>query len=113
MFGCTAVYIGEKIVFVLRDKPPARDSGVWVATVAEHHASLRQELPGLRSISVLGPGVTGWQNLPASMPSFERSVERACELVEEGDPRIGKVPKKKPRRTATAGKGSKSRRKDV
>ena len=96
MFGCTAVYIGQKIVFVLRDKPPAQDCGVWVATVVEHHASLRREFPELRSISVLGPGVTGWQNLPADSPSFERAIERACELIEQGDPRIGKIPKKKP-----------------
>lgn len=107
MFGCTAVYIGPKIVFVLRDKPPAADSGVWVATTPEHHASLRQELPSLRSIGVLGPGVTGWQNLPASAADFESSVERACELVELGDARIGKIPKKKPASSKKRSKASK------
>lgn len=93
MFGCTAVYVEDKILFVLRDRPSSpRDNGVWVATTSEHHASLRQELPCLRSIAVLGSGVTGWQVLPAEADGFEESVLRACALVRAGDPRIGKVP---------------------
>jgi hypothetical protein len=99
MFGCIAVYVEEKIVFVLRDRPSARrDNGVWVATTKEHHASLRAELPPLRSIGVLGSGVTGWQVLPLDADDFEQSVLRACALVVSGDPRIGKVPaRRKPK----------------
>ncbi len=97
MFGCTAVYVADKIVFVLRDRPTSPDdNGVWIATTKEHHASLREELPELRSIPVLGDGVTGWQVLPASAPDFEESVLRACALVRASDPRIGNIPK--PRR---------------
>jgi hypothetical protein len=102
MFGCTAVYVEDKIVLILRDKPaPAADNGVWVATTVEHHESLRGELPSLRSISVLGDGVTGWQILPAELPDFEDEALRAVELVLAGDPRIGKVPKaKRPKKVA-------------
>jgi len=97
MFGCVAVYVEEKIVLILRDKPaPAEDNGVWVATTAEHHASLRGELPSLRSISVLGPAVTGWQVLPPDEPGFEEEALRAVALILAQDTRIGKVPK--PRR---------------
>ncbi len=95
MFGCTAVYVEEKIVFILRDKKSDADNGVWVATTKEHHASLKRELPSLRSITVLGAGVTGWQILPVDGDDFEDSVLRACEMVREGDPRIGKIPKAK------------------
>ena len=104
MFGCTAVYVEDKIVLILRDKPaPAADNGVWVATTREHHESLRGELPSLCSISVLGPGVTGWQMLPAELPDFEDEALRAVELVLAGDPRIGKVPQaKRPKRPAPA-----------
>ena len=101
MFGCTAVYVEEKIVFVLRDRKNDRDNGVWVATTKEHHASLRKELPSLRSITVFGVGETGWQVLPIDTEDFEESVLAACALVRAGDPRIGKVPKakkSKPRR---------------
>ena len=97
MFGCTAVYVDERIVFILRDKADA-DTGVWVATTREHHASLRREMPSLRSITVFGPGESGWQVLPHDAADFEDSVLRACALVRAGDARIGKVPKpKKPR----------------
>jgi hypothetical protein len=97
MFGCHAVYVDEKIVLVLRDKgSPRCDDGVWIATTAEHHVSLRCELPSLRSIRVLADGgVTGWQVLPAEADDFEESVLHACALVRAGDLRIGKVPKKR------------------
>jgi hypothetical protein len=94
MFGCLAVYVDEKIVFVLRDKASsAVDNGVWLATTQEHHESLRREFPHMRSIRVLGREVTGWQVLPVDAPDFEEAALRACELVLAGDPRIGKVPK--------------------
>jgi hypothetical protein len=99
MFGCLAIYVGRKIVLILRDKPaPAPDNGVWLATTHEHHESLRQEFANMRSIGVLGKDVTGWQILPADAPDFEESALRACELVMAGDPRIGKIPKAKKRR---------------
>jgi len=94
MFGCHAVYVDEKIVFILRDKKnPPEDDGVWVATTREHHEALRRALPSLRSITVLaGGGVTGWQILPAEAEDFEESVLLACEMVRRRDPRVGKVP---------------------
>lgn len=99
MFGCLAVYVGDKIVFVLRDKPGATaDNGMWLATTREHHESLHTEFPNMRSIQVLGKEVTGWQLLPANAPDFEEAAFRACELIMAKDPRIGKVPK--PRRTS-------------
>ena len=46
MFGCTAIYAGEKIVLILRQKPSyERDNGVWLATTREHHDSLRENFP--------------------------------------------------------------------
>lgn len=96
MFGCTAVYVGERIVFALRDKQDdPEDNGVWLATTVEHHASLGREFPSMRSIGVLGSPPTGWQNLPSEASDFEESAVRACELVLSGDARIGKVPKQK------------------
>jgi hypothetical protein len=98
MFGCLAVYVDEKIVLVLRDKPESPDdNGVWLATAHEHHESLRSEFASMRSIGVLGKRVTGWQLLPADAADFEQAALRACELIAKGDPRIGKVPN--PRKT--------------
>ena len=98
MFGCLAIYVEDKIVLILRDKPSSRaDNGVWLATTTEHHDSLRQDFPQMRSIHVLGKAVTGWQVLPADAPDFEAASLRACGLILAGDPRIGKVPKRRPK----------------
>jgi hypothetical protein len=110
MFGCLAIYVKDKIVLILRDKPTnTADNGVWLATTQEHHQSLRREFPNMRSIQVLGKRVTGWQVLPVDAPDFESVALRACELVQAGDPRIGKIPgarTSKPRSKAT-GRSSK------
>jgi hypothetical protein len=96
MFGCLAVYVGDKIVLILRDKrAPAADNGVWLCTTNEHHESLRREFPNMRSIEVLGKKITGWQVLPVDASDFEAAAMHACELVIARDPRIGKVPKSK------------------
>ena len=102
MFGCLAIYVKEKIVLILRDKPDqTADNGVWLATTEEHHQSLRRDFPNMRSIKVLGKKVTGWQVLPADAQNFEEAALHACELVLAGDPRIGKVPGA--RRTSKSG----------
>ncbi|MBP6833461.1 MAG: hypothetical protein KA978_21925, partial [Deltaproteobacteria bacterium] len=69
---------------------------------AEHHDSLRKELPSIRSITVFGTGESGWQVIPAAAESFEEEVLWACELVRRGDPRVGKLPKPKKRKSAPA-----------
>src|SRR5215469_3586910 len=100
MFGCLAIYVGPKIMLVLRDKPGSPDNGVWLATTCDHHESLRREFPHMRSIGVLGKGITGWQILPGDAPDFEEAALHACELIAARDPRIGKIPgtKKKAKR---------------
>jgi hypothetical protein len=111
MFGCLAIYVEDKIVLVLRDKRnETADNGVWLATIKEHHESLRREFPSMRSIQVLGKKVTGWQVLPADAPDFEEAALRACELIVARDPRIGKVPGARRASGSEAKKGPKSLR---
>lgn len=108
MFGCLAIYIEDKIVLILRDKPTyPEDNGVWIATAVEHHRTLRREFPNMRSVGVFQKKVTDWQVLPSDAEDFEESALRACELVLAGDPRIGKVPRSK-RATAPKKKRPKS-----
>ena len=103
MFGCLAVYVGDKIVLMLRQKQKqTEDNGVWLATTEEHHASLRREFPNMRSIQLFGGKITGWQVLPADAPDFESAALRACELIVARDPRIGKIPKSRQRTKAKA-----------
>ena len=96
MFGCLAIYVEEKIVLILRERQDSKaDNGVWLATTADHHESLRHEFPNMRSIKLFGPKVTGWQVLPTDSSDFEEAALRACALIRAGDARIGKVPKKR------------------
>jgi hypothetical protein len=93
MFGCLAIYVGDKIVLILRERRDATaDNGVWLATTVEHHDSLRRSFPNMRSIQVFQKEVTDWQVLPVDAPDFEESALAACELILTKDPRIGKVP---------------------
>lgn len=99
MFGSLAVYVGEKIVFILRDKRDGSpNDGVWLATTAEHHESLRREFPNMRSIRIMGKDFADWQLLAVNARDFEEAALRACELVLAGDPRIGKVPESRRKR---------------
>jgi hypothetical protein len=107
MFGCTAVYVGRKIVLILRHRAgETADNGVWLATTETHHESLRLEFPNMRSIRVFGKEVTGWQVLPVDAPDFEEAALRACELILSGDPRIGKIPKGRKAKSAGSRAGS-------
>ena len=105
MFGCLAVYLGDKIVLILRDRrdPPA-DNGVWIATTEGHHESLAREFPSMRSIQLFGDKISGWQVLPADAPDFEQAALHACELIVARDPRIGKVPKSRQKSVARTAK---------
>lgn len=94
MFGCLAVYVKEKIVFLFCDKTESPDCGIWLATTPEHHASLGEEFPSMRPIAVFWK-ISGWQNLPADSADFEQAALKACELVLRGDRRIGKIPEGK------------------
>ncbi len=100
MFGSLAVYVGEKIVFILRRKQKSetlRDDGIWIATQPEHNLSLIRDFPTLRRIEMFETrgreGFTGWLNLPEDSDSFEESALEAARLVIRADPRIGKIPK--------------------
>ncbi len=108
MFGAYAVYIENKIVLILRDKND-EDSGVWLATKVEHHASLKKEFPKMRSIIIFGGGVSSWQVLQKDEDDFETNVNHACELILKGDERIGTIPKPKKKSTKTKVKSRKSK----
>jgi hypothetical protein len=98
MFGAHAIYVGEKIVLITRNKDAHDDdNGVWLGTTHEHHASLKKEFPSMRSIYLFNDGTaeTAWQVIPFDGDNFETEVEHACDLILKHDPRIGKIPKPK------------------
>jgi hypothetical protein len=95
MFGCFMVYLDEKAVLFLCNSERAiftNRQGVWVATTPEHYQSLALEFSSTRSEKPARIGKSPWLLLPASAPDFEEQVTRACQLILERDPRIGRVP---------------------
>lgn len=102
MFGAYAVYIEEKIIFVLRNHKDHKEAnGIWVATSAEHHTSLRKEIPCLTSIDILsgGKGETNWQMVSMDDDNFEGYATQLCEMVLRKDERIGRIPKPKKKKS--------------
>ena len=101
MFGCVAVYVGERIVMVLRDKGAAdRDNGVWLVCEAEHEAEVLRAFPRLEVIEIFAGRVRGWHKLSSRSPEFEDDVLRACECIRTGEVPLGKVPGRRAKRPA-------------
>ena len=94
MFGCHAVYFGEKLVLFLCDLDKwAEQKGLWLPTTPENYASLAQEFSSARLVTQDKLNKSPWLLLPVSTPDFEAQALRACELILQGDPRIGRIPK--------------------
>jgi hypothetical protein len=94
MFGCTAVYVGEKIVLVLRKKEKTdADTGIWVCIPDDQVAGMKREFPMLRGVSFFEDPDSAWQVLPESQPEFEEIALKLCAMIRKRDPRIGRVPK--------------------
>ena len=77
MFGCLAVYLGDKIVLMLREKQKQlEDNGVWLATTKNHHRLSAVSFRTCVLSSSSGKEVTGWQVL--SRPMHRTSNQPPC-----------------------------------
>jgi hypothetical protein len=105
MFGGVIVYIGEKMALFLYDgeKLPGLN-GVSLATTPEHYQSLALEFSSTRDAEPQKIGEHPWLHIPAEAVDFEEQVLNACELILNGDPRIGRTPDEKKARKGTGRK---------
>jgi hypothetical protein len=97
MFSGFAVYVGNRIVCMLRDhvKSP-QDNGVWLVlseTTDPSDRGLKREFPSLRRIDLLGGAVGHWLLVPSDGPEFEAEAMHMCDLLLRRDARLGRVPK--------------------
>jgi hypothetical protein len=102
MFSGFAVYLGDRLVFMLRDhdKSP-RDNGVWLVLsegTDPADRGLRREFPSLRRIELLGNKIGHWLVIPSDSPNFETESLHACDLLLRHDPRLGRIPESRRRR---------------
>lgn len=101
MFGAHAVYISDKIHFILRHRGDTtrRDDGIWVVIAEDSIDAVRKDFPALRKIEIFqkrsSKAIPSWWNLPETSPSFEADASELVALVLRGDKRLGKIPKSK------------------
>ena len=104
MFSGFAVYVGEKIVLMLRDSPKhPEDNGVWLVfseTAKIADPAILRDFPSLRLINLLGGKIAHWRLIPADSPSFESEALHACELLLKHDMRFGRIPRSRQTRPA-------------
>jgi hypothetical protein len=104
MFSGFAVYVGEKIVLMLRDSPKQpKDNGVWLVfseTADLSDPGIRQDFPSLRLIDLLGGKIAHWRLIPADNSTFESEALHACELLLKHDVRFGRIPQSRQTRPA-------------
>jgi hypothetical protein len=97
MFSGFAVYVGEKIVLMLRDSPKQpEDNGVWLVfseTANLADPRIRRDFPSLRLINLLGGKIGHWRLIPADSPTFESEALHSCELLLKHDLRFGRIPR--------------------
>jgi hypothetical protein len=104
MFSGFAVYVGEKIMLMLRDSPKQpKDNGVWLVfseTANLAAPRIRQDFPSLRVIELLGGKIAHWRLIPADSSTFESEALHACELLLKRDERLGRIPQSRQTRPA-------------
>lgn len=91
-FGFTYVYLDDKLLCGLRNsrKQPG-SNGLWLFTTTDHLESLRREFPDLSRRYLWRSGKNAWVILPSKLGEFEEYAFKACELILNGDKRVGRV----------------------
>ena len=92
IFGFTHVYLDERLLCSLRNsaKQPATN-GMWLYTTLGDLESLAKEFPHLPRRCRWRSKGNAWVVLPSKLPDFEEYAFKACELILQGDRRIGRV----------------------
>jgi hypothetical protein len=92
MFGFTHVYLEDKLLLSLRDSPKQTGTnGIWLYTTMEHLESLAQEFPYLPKRQLWRSKKNAWIILASRLGDFEEYAFKACELILNGDKRIGRI----------------------
>ena len=92
MFGFTHVYLDERLICSLRNsiKQPATN-GMWLYTTVSDLEGLAKEFPHLPRRCLWRSKEKAWVILPSKLGEFEEYAIKACELILQGDRRIGRL----------------------
>ena len=93
-FGFTYVYLGDRLLCALRDsKKQFNSNGIWLFTTIDDVDSLGSEFPELSRRNLWRSKKNAWVVLPSRSVMFEEYAFKACELILNGDRRIGRMSK--------------------
>lgn len=99
VFGFTYLYLDGIVLCALRDSVKRTNTnGMWLFTTLEFVDQLGAEFPELPRRYLWRSGNNAWVILPAKIEHFEEYAFKACELIVNGDRRIGRVSKTDTRR---------------
>lgn len=96
IFSGFGVYVGERLVLLLRDQPKfPEDNGIWLVlseSADPGDPKLREEFASIRPVGLLGGKIAHWLVIPSDGPDFESEALHACERLLARDPRFGRIP---------------------
>ena len=93
-FGFTYIYLDDRLLCGLRSsKKQPSTNGLWLFTTTEHLESLAREFPDLSRRYLWQSGKNAWVILPSRLGEFEEYAFKACELMLNGDRRVGRLTK--------------------
>jgi hypothetical protein len=91
MLGGYALLKDKKILLLLRESNTSPEfNGVFIATVPEFFDELQAEIHTSRMEFDLDGSRNSWIFISEDLEGFESKVQQACELIKNGDGRIGK-----------------------
>jgi hypothetical protein len=91
MLGGYALYVNKKLLILLRESATSPEfNGVFVATVPEFFKELQEEIHTSRMEFDLDGSKDSWLFISEDLDDFKNKVQKACELIKQGDERIGK-----------------------
>lgn len=93
LLGGYGLYLNNKLIIYLREQETLMPefNGVYIATVPEFYEELQKEIHTSRMEFDFDGSKNSWIFISEDLPDFEHKVELACDLVKQGDERIGKV----------------------
>ena len=92
VFGFTYIYLDDTLLSALRESAKQPNSnGMWIFTTTENVDSLAKEFPQLSKRYLWRSGKNAWVILPSRLEVFEEYAFKACELMLDGDRRIGRL----------------------
>ncbi len=95
-FGFTYLYLDDQLLCGLRDSTKQSGSnGMWLFTTTERVETLALEFPELSRRYLWRSGKNAWVILPSRLALFEEYAFKACELILNGDKRIGRPSRSK------------------